>query len=182
MRKLELKDIAGYLPHRLKMMVCSKDALGVCARIDFNGKEIKIDERDVYTMGKDFDGMECVDVGYCAGVPLERAMPILRPLSDLRHIITHNGREIVPIIELAKIAYPGTDWYLVDCGAEHDTGYDYIKFSFTEKDRSFSKSNGGVANQAAIFDFLHELKIDFRGLIDDGLAIDCNALKINPYK
>jgi len=37
-------------------------------------------------------------------------------------------------------------------------------------------------NQYQLFDYLHELKIDYRGLIDAGLAIDVNTLEVNPYK
>jgi hypothetical protein len=29
---------------------------------------------------------------------------------------------------------------------------------------------------------LHELKIDYRGLIESSLAIDANTLETNPYK
>jgi hypothetical protein len=36
--------------------------------------------------------------------------------------------------------------------------------------------------QAYLFDYLHELKIDYRNLIDSGLAIDANTLETNPYK
>ena len=37
-------------------------------------------------------------------------------------------------------------------------------------------------NQYQLFDYLHELKIDYRRLIDAGLAIDVNTLEVNPYK
>jgi hypothetical protein len=33
-----------------------------------------------------------------------------------------------------------------------------------------------------LLDFLHELKIDYRGLINAGSVIDVNTLEINPYK
>ncbi|MDR0430599.1 MAG: hypothetical protein LBH58_09015, partial [Tannerellaceae bacterium] len=79
--ELELKDIACYLPYKLKVVVCKGDAFAVCTRTDFDGKEIKIDERDAHTMGRDFNGAEYVDVGDCACVPLKKVTPILRPLS-----------------------------------------------------------------------------------------------------
>jgi hypothetical protein len=169
-RKLELKDICGYLPHDL------------CAEIEL------IDEMKVYLINMLTTG---ISIGL---IPIERKMigfakrdicditPILLPVSDLYKTITHNGKEIVPIVELAKIAYPNVNWYLVKGGAECDTGYDFIKFSFVRN--SFSKSNGGAANQdqVQLFDYLHELKIDYRGLIDADLAIDVNTLENNPYK
>jgi hypothetical protein len=36
--------------------------------------------------------------------------------------------------------------------------------------------------QLQLFDFLNELKIDYRGLIDDGVAVSVYDLEINPYK
>jgi hypothetical protein len=39
-----------------------------------------------------------------------------------------------------------------------------------------------VVNQTILFDCMNELKIDYRGLIESGLAIDANTLKANPYK
>jgi hypothetical protein len=39
-----------------------------------------------------------------------------------------------------------------------------------------------VPNQVALFDYLQELKIDYRNLIDSGLAIDAGTLETNPYK
>ena len=38
-------------------------------------------------------------------IPIE-STPILRPLSDLIKPITHNGETFIPIVELAKIAFP----------------------------------------------------------------------------
>jgi hypothetical protein len=181
MRKLEVKHIAPYIPYRLKMQ-CGSAGIMELTEIYLSGRYKFYFHSSLNYKRKDFNYGVLIKKGYAGlGFPLSQVKPILRPLSDLYREITHNRKKIVPILKLAEMAYPGTDWYLADGGAEHDTGYDYIKFSFTEKDGSFSKSNGGVANQAALFDFLHELKIDFRGLIDDGLAIDCNTLDDNPY-
>jgi hypothetical protein len=33
-----------------------------------------------------------------------------------------------------------------------------------------------------LFDYLHEHFIDYRGLIDEGMAIDVNTLEKNPYE
>jgi hypothetical protein len=51
-----------------------------------------------------------------------------------------------------------------------------IEYGFSTNDRDI------FYNQYQLFDFLHELKIDYRGLIDAGLAVDCNTLEVNPYK
>jgi hypothetical protein len=39
-----------------------------------------------------------------------------------------------------------------------------------------------IINTNKLFDFLHELKIDYRGLIDAKLAIDANTLGNNFYE
>jgi hypothetical protein len=159
-RKLELKDICGFIPNNLAILVYDNRIVITHYINDKFGKP-------TYTT----IAGENILSDYCK--------PILRPLSDLYKTITHNGKEIIPIVELAKIAYPDTDWYLTEGGAELDIGYEYITFSFVRN--SFSKSNGGVANQVQLFDYLNELKIDYRGLIDAGLAIDCNTLEVNLY-
>ncbi|MCL2650296.1 MAG: hypothetical protein FWD60_04615, partial [Candidatus Azobacteroides sp.] len=109
--------------------------------------------------------------------------PILRPLSDLYRTITHNGKEIVPIVELAKISFPNCEWEKnknID-SAESKNGtffYDYYK-------GFYYRYKGGISdvyNQYQLFDYLHELKIDYRGLIESGLAVSVYDLEDNPYK
>ena len=68
-RKLELKDICGYLPY------------GLCFE----------------------DGIKLTEYGILSNLNyLTHLAIILRPLSDLYCAITHNGKEIVPIVEDRK--------------------------------------------------------------------------------
>jgi hypothetical protein len=139
--------------------------------------------------------------------------PVLRPLSDLYRAITHNGEEIVPILEMAQLIYndalsvrkpvKGT-WRFENGHAVIRDNYDdptmpgwrhefyFLGGTFFLEcfEHNISKSldpkeldyDRGVIEQYKLFDYLHELKIDYRGLIDAGLAIDANTLEINPYK
>jgi len=159
-RKLELFQIAGYLPHGLYWNVNGRNSwysLGSVSCIIY--------EEEVLTY-----------------------KPILRPLSDLYRTITHNGKEIVPIVELAKICIPHREWMFGDGLAvtvEKDFGlmYDARKHAkgFVLID-DVAGAIGFVFNQYQLFDYLHELKIDYRGLIDAGLAVDVNTLDVNPYE
>jgi len=153
-RKLELRDIAGYLPYGLRCEI----------------------DKSFY----DFD-LEMANnwFGYYDKVNI-----FLRPLSNLYRTITHNRKEIVPIMELAKIARPDFDWVFKQ---------EYCAYSKSQK-TNFSFMNGFfsivtdemncyyVMNEYLLFDYLHELKIDYRGLIDAGLAVNVYDLEDNPYK
>ena len=154
---LELKDIAGYLPYNLKYQ--NERFMG----------DVPIHSYNDYEYFKDIIN------------GLEHDIPILRPLSDLYRSIVHNVKEIIPIVECAKIPYPEWSWRLSRFGgyAGHDDVEDY-RFSF-DQDHFELTYNGGrdgmnIYNQIGIFDFLDELKIDYRGLIDAGLAVDVNRL------
>ncbi|MDR1562281.1 MAG: hypothetical protein LBS54_04230 [Dysgonamonadaceae bacterium] len=152
MRQLKLKDIIGYLPYGLAMKYIDNT----------------------------------VTIFYSLPA-LEPNIPILRPLSDLYRTITHNGKEIVPIIELAKIAYPEGDFQVVNIkGSEIYAQYRNI-FRFFYNEGLFQKMDGygktyPLNDQIVFFDYLNELKIDYRGLIDEGLAININTLDFNLYK
>jgi hypothetical protein len=158
MKTLELKDICGYLPHGLK-----------------------IEDKE------EFDGVINADYFIYNGVDICDIKPILRPPSDLYKTITHKGKEIIPIVECAKIAFPGCNWklaYKIDA-ADTVENNPYQLFMYDFYDGFTFRYNGGISdirNQYKLFYFLHELNIDYRGLIESGLAIDCNTLEINPYK
>ena len=177
-RKLELKDIACYLPYGLETTTDRTSEIHTIYCM-----------RDKYFYITGFDGI----------ILIEFCKPILRPLSDLYKTIIHNGKEIVPIVELAKIAFPRHKHFILRpkngirdercvlfCG-----NLDLYDFEYNSIDSAFycfGSSSGFIReykltpNQYQLFDYLNELKIDYRGLIDVGLAIDCNTLDINPYK
>jgi len=166
MKKLEYKDICGYLPHDLKIMDNERETV-----YPFLGYEIDTTLTKILLYDEETDWWN-----------LSNFKPILRPNTDLYKPITHNGKEIVPILELAK-TQRAFDWVV----GEDDFGnlcakYGEVFFGF--KNHSFylhDFSNDLIYDQYQLFDYLHELKIDYRGLIDAGLAISVHDLEFNPY-
>ena len=174
-RELEYKDIAGNLPYGLKIMDFESGMVYTLLGYEIDTTLTKIllyEEEDWWN--------------------LSNFKPILHPPSDLYRTITHNGKEIIPIVELAKIACPPYhEWELFTDIAVSIRANRFItgKFSYCESEGYFiytipdSDVKNSVKNLPQLFDYLHELKIDYRGLIDAGLAIDCNTLgEDNPYK
>lgn len=85
------------------------------------------------------------------------AKPILRPLSDLTKEIEHNGKKIIPLLEL----------------------------KWNRTINGFTKSNIDAAmSSLSLKDAIKliEWHIDIAGLIDKGEVIDVNTLQENPYK
>ena len=166
-KKLETKDIAGYLPHELQAINNNGDTL----HIPFN------------CVGGLFNGVK-------------PAKPILRPLSDLFETIMHNGKEVIPILELARLSVPKYNWKLF-LQKEYERSHAFAESKGIEKIHfSYWNLNGSdmftlldntgknlcVPNQSKLFDYLLELKVDYRGLIDAGLAVSVYSLPENPYK
>jgi hypothetical protein len=168
MKPLELKDIAGYLPYDLKY--CCEYYSGRVEIHSYN--EYKYVQHLVDNLDKD--------------------MPILRPLSDLYKTIIHNGKQLIPIVECAKIHEKDEEWGLNENKDRVFSDAMYYEFGYSKgygkrSNVFFARSGRGravedVYEQYKLFDCFNSLKIDYRGLIDDGLAIDCNTLEINPYK
>jgi len=75
--KLELKDLAQYLPYELRYA---------------NTKNDKI-----YTMKSISTEINMVDFGWGDAMEIKEVKPILRPLSDLNKEIEVNGERFVPI-------------------------------------------------------------------------------------
>jgi hypothetical protein len=161
MRTLELKDIAGYLPHRLKTYTY-----------------VDGDDYDLMDVGRINDDHTNIKTGKSWMMTIDVINPVLRPLSDLYRTITHNGKEIVPIVECAKMLFPNEYWEIKDEYVQCQKGID-----FHYSDGMFKSGVTNLhINQFILFDYLHELKIDYRGLIDAGLAVDVNIFDVNPYK
>lgn len=171
-RELTLTDIAGYLAYPL--------------------------------LGQHPTGAICwIDVEFMSrlGLSLAGYKPVLRPMSDLCKEITdkdyNGGKPFVPIMELAKIAglsklevveeecdhtfSVGFSQYICDDYAAYDFKWldDRCSFVLTEED-----SNNAIEEYGnyRLFDLLHQLKFDYRGLIDAGLAVSVHDLKRDPYE
>lgn len=153
-RELTLTDIAGYLDHTL--------------------------------LGQHLTGAICwIDVKFIAqhGIALARYNPVLRPMSDLYVEISergyNNGKPFVPLVEFAKVRYPYltsrrfiTDTKYVECAENDSSGWGKWKMYELELD-SMSVDE---------LDLLHRLHLDYRDLIDAGLAVSVHDLKQNPYE
>ena len=174
-RKLELRDIAGYIPYAFKVQhqiptsitIGELRVLGITKNSIVNSEFIDAE----YTVkSSDYEN----DKLYV--IKIKDTKPILRPLSDLYKTIKHNGKEVVPIVELAKIACPCLEWELwknIAVSSDRDDGFITAKIKWEESEYYFSytKEDGAIKNLPQLFDYLHELKIDYRGLIDEGLAV-----------
>ena len=174
-RKLILSDIARYLPYGLH--VCAReyyDAYPTYGTV--NKVEIYYDEENT-----------CIGERGKFCILLDSITPVLRPLSDLYRTIRHNGEEIVPIVELAKMAYPHIDCWRYD-GYKKATSSICCEFFYMDESNRFGASipstNGieSPPNQYRLFDYMNSIFIDYHGLIDVGRAIDVNTLESNPYK
>jgi hypothetical protein len=191
MKTLELRDICGYLPYDLMALQTNTEfhperVVWVTGVMDVDGRY----PPEIYH-NKEIEGFTLcyrIDEKSSGSGPIKFFKPILRPLSDLYKTIIHNGKEIVPIVELAKIAFPGFEWELNPNKKEAVCNrYDLYYYKIENCFYSNYTVNGHIItsvikNQYQLFDYMNELKIDYRGLIDAGLAIDANTLGANPYK
>ena len=174
-RKLELKEICGYLPYELKMFC--------------EGEEIETIECWKSKKYSEWDENEEDEIitGTNLYESLKDAKIILRPITDLHKTIIHNGKEIVPIVELAKIAVPSIHWRFWNNIAISECQYTHsikAKFDWCDSENYFiyTGKEGAVKNIDKLFDYLHEFKIDYRGLTDAGLAVSVYDLDSNHYK
>lgn len=165
-RELTLVDIAGYLPHKLQIE-------------------------------SQFGGEICIaNIWNLQGAIVANFKPILRPMSDLYAKITergyNDGKPFVPILELANLlgAPALYQWILNSdgCCAFSPEAMDYFRWLEEEKSfihsLSYGYSSTGyvICNQHEMYDLLHRLHFDYRGLIDAGLAVSVHDLPTNPYE
>lgn len=165
MKKLEQKDITGYLPYGLYVMEGNKirKVVGI-----YHGS---------YDFEEGYSSPENGDI--------TKSKPILRPMSDLTKEIKqadyNDGEPFVPIVELAKIGRPRGNWKLGDGEAVDLTAhFKYapgIFYHYSDRNEIYL-----VSHQYEMFDQLNAWKFDYRGLIPAGLAIDVNSLPENPYE
>lgn len=117
----------------------------------------------------------------------EEIKPILRPLSDLTKEIEHNGEKFVPMLKLLELdgkANRDINACKFDGSFIYEEGFHYGRSINGKKNTDWAISmciypkgiKHWVANQLLQWHF------DINGLIEQGLAIDVNTLKENPYK
>lgn len=176
-RELTLTDIAGYLPHGLKALQHNIKHSDTVFEMHYH--PIKADQRVVCGISDIFK--------------LSEISPVLRPMSDLCEEITeqgyNEGKPFVPIVTMAKVAYNGVgDWgHPIYSGEVYQCSCNGIFYGFEPADGSFivcDQTGFPVFSpkQRDLFDLLHRLHFDYRGLIDAGLAVSVHDLKQNPYE
>lgn len=183
-RELTLTDIAGYLPYGLKLLDRKYGMTTVwewqsAACCDWNGEEkVEMISGEKYSE------------------ELVMASPILRPMSDLYVEITergyNDGKPFIPIVELANLlgAPEVYQWELHSDGRCAFSSKAMEYFRWLEVEKSFlhslsyrhDYSGYDICNQHEMYDLLHRLHFDYRGLIDAGLAVSVHDLPTNPYE
>jgi hypothetical protein len=161
--KLELRHLVGYLPYGIKGLLSRKGRLnqdddypnhrvheiGIIKNISFWDSEITGQLHVSETYSFDFSEIDEVDI-------------LLRPLSDLTKEIEHNGERFVP----ADIICPKIEYK-------------------TEFDRQVAigslQLQGSIGFSCTYFVIVQKLTswhFDLFGLIDSGLAVDINTVKV----
>lgn len=183
-RELTLTDIAGYLPYDLKVQDRDQDIWVLCQL----GNADPCMDGDI--------GLTTDDGAYLRYDYLDDILPVLRPMSDLHVEITergyNEGKPFVPILELANLlGSPALYQWILNsdgCCAFSPEAMDYFRWLEEEKSFIHSLSYGDsstgyvICNQHEMYDLLHRLHFDYRGLIDAGLAVSVHDLPTNPYE
>ena len=202
MEKLQLKDIASYLPYGLK---CNAAGEWIDNDDPQSGPKI-LTVSGTFTDSYGERYIEAMYGGDKYEIFNTDFFPILRPMSDLVKEI--DG--VVPIVELFKLydsgSFGGENSIKRDPFPIIDYKWEYyptinkdecilrylIKFQEGDRIHSFRydpqlrrfscyddtyKRPLGVAYQADLFEYLSAHHFDYRGLIEKGLAIDVNTLK-----
>jgi len=172
MEKITLKEISGYIPDVEILILNYKcDYVGI-ERAKVNGH---------YFIGED---IYLTYVGGSTGKKLGTDCKlILHSLEMLTETIVHNGVEIIPIVELAKINYPDHKDYTFELNENlclvEIIGITNKTFGFNKLGDFWSLEgirSVGISKQLKLFELLHELNFDLYGLLDRNLAIDKSTL------
>lgn len=84
-------------------------------------------------------------------------MPIFRPLSDLTNEIEVDGKKFVPIVELAKIAFPSYEWGINLCKNKHFAiSNSKSAFRFDGEYYVFLLDNNPLMDQLQLFQQLYK--------------------------
>jgi hypothetical protein len=166
-RELTLADVIGYLPYRLH---CIKPSGFI----------------NIWAGIKGF---------YYPDLPDNMGKPILRPMSDLYVEITergyNDGKAFIPIAELANIVekQESAQWIFEQADKRMYSCYWKDWFLWEHEWKAFIRTDSLNSSTACIitcsyklYDFLCRLHFDYRGLIDDGSAINVHDLPKNPYE
>lgn len=167
--KLELRHLCGYLPYGLKchcMGLWTDDESQNPVTVEVVGANL--DHVEIHEIGRSVTE----EYDYCD------VLPLLLPLSALTEPLPDGT---VPIVELAKIAYPKSDTIKLDIedgtaviDSAENYRFEYKNGSFECYYLKYSPrvENCFVPNQIQLFEYLYANHFDVYGLIPAGLAID----------
>lgn len=169
MEKLTLEHIAYYYPHKVKIIHNNDRVIREIQYLNSHSIEVTPPKR----------GYKCMSITQWHN-ETDNFKLLLLPM-DLTKPIIVEGKEIIPIVELAKIFDPFHQWIIKDnkCVSSQCSFYLWDK-DFVLKDH-YTKDVLVCTRQLALFQWLFKNKFDVFGLIEKGLAIDANTLTTNPY-
>lgn len=156
---LELKHLAAY-DYRCKLKIKDDDGVffeDYIKTVNIKHETIEINE------GWTFD--------FSNGEHWGIVFPLLRPLSNLTKEIEIDGKKFVPIVELAKLAYPDLAWEFDRTRAISEWNSERAYFFFNKNSFFACFFNNSIPNQLVLFQKLFEWHFDIFGLIDQGLAL-----------
>jgi hypothetical protein len=146
--ELQEKDIASYLPYNLQIIT-----------------DITEEPQNVLYM---FNNRFFIDnPSVKDGIYLPDSTPILRRFSDLFMKIIYKDEEIIPIVECAKLATGLPNFFMPEGSKFAEHSLTHKRFYYVN---GFIYQDEKILNQVKAFEFMNELKIDYKSLIDDNLA------------
>lgn len=165
---MELKELKGYLGYGVKCLYFDDErGISQICNIETLTKEEAI----------------LASIEYEHVVNIKDVRLVLRPMSDLTKPYLEGGK--VPIVELAKIAYPKGKKFIEMSNSgicTVDTLGNYV-FDYITTDCSFActyipeNRSCIIPNQLQLFEKLYEWHFDVHGLIERKEAIDINTTK-----
>ena len=170
MKKLEPKDIACNLPYKLTCLVGGEP--------DSDSETITGLSHDCHGWWADFEDKD--------SVMLDGIMPILRPMSDITKPIEVNGEKITPIAKILETFNFDGYYGFYTSFKEADDIEVYIwddhicNLRYNLGIYSASKNHNIAISfdmWQQVNDLLNQWHFDYRGLIEQGLAIDINTVK-----
>lgn len=176
-----LTDVSARLSYDLKLYRTADDRIFTLFDADTNADVSMLDETNRLISSN-----------------LIASQPIYYSLDCLNKKILFRGEELIPIIELAKIATEFDDWFINDGKCVRTNKYRiFDEFWYCPEDGFRYRINtkiicdkfcqrlkfeyGNINKQYQLFEWFNEHMIDYRGLIDKEMAKNVDSLIENPY-
>lgn len=191
-KDLLLQDLSARLPYKMKFISgrCLCEMTMISAHLSkVVGKVLFISESDKTEEDKAYK------IGYSSDVLVDKIKPILFPLSDITETLHFGGKEVCLMDQFSCIfnfdGYQGyyTTWEL-DEKKENVTfsiwGGEICRmnlktFMVTPLKDTQNSTVLGLNHFQEVFSLFNRYHIDYRGLIEKGLAVSVHSLEENPY-